>query len=350
MTLATALVALLLAGGDEVGLGQDPPGESLLVWRCPEHRGHPEDGPGSCAICGRPLARRRLATLWSCPMHPQVTKATAGACVSCGMVLVSTTQELEWFCPAHPDVVRPEPEACPRDGRALILRGLTLPHGDHNPRHGGLLFMAADRFHHLEGALGPDGAFRLFFYDDFTRPLDARAFRARVDERPLQASADGAFLTLAPLTEAAGPVELTVQVRFPSSEREERFDFMLNDEAGDRASLTASASPTDSVAALPALTDRATLMEAIRVRSRRVDDLVRRGAWPDLFIPALEAKDLALALLEQEGDGVALAVKTLVRAAWLLDLYGDLGKRLEVEAAHRLFARGMADLEKARAR
>jgi hypothetical protein len=91
-------------------------------------------------------------------------------------------------------------------------------------------------------------------------------------------------------------------------------------------------------------------MEAIRTRSRRVDELVRRGAWPDLFIPALEAKDLALLLLEREGDAVALPVKTLVRAAWLLDLYGDLGKKAEVEAAQRLFARGMTDLEKAHGR
>ena len=91
-------------------------------------------------------------------------------------------------------------------------------------------------------------------------------------------------------------------------------------------------------------------MEAIRARSRRVDELVGRGAWPDLFIPALEAKDLAIALLEREGERVAVPVKTLVRAAWLLDHYGDRGKKAEVEAAQRLFARGMADLERAHAR
>jgi hypothetical protein len=297
------------------------------------------------------------------------------------MALASTTQELEWFCAAHPDVVRPEPGACPRDGTALSLRGLSMPHGDHNPRHGGLLFMAADRFHHLEGALGPDRTFRLFFYDDFTRPLDARAFRARVEGQQMQPSTDGASLALAPFATTAGPIELTVRVRFPSSEREERFDFVLNDEPNDRASAGAAAAadaspsgalpsgalpsgalPSDAFppaafpsgaaasAPSPSLVDAAGLLEAIRDRSRRVDDLVRRGAWPDLFIPALEAKDLALALLEREGDRLALPVKTLVRAAWLLDLHGDLGKRQEVEAAQRLFAQGMADLEKAYAR
>jgi hypothetical protein len=104
------------------------------------------------------------------------------------------------------------------------------------------------------------------------------------------------------------------------------------------------------VKALTASSDPSALFGAIQDRARKVDDLVRRGAWPDLYIPALEAKDLALLLLAREGEAVALPVKTLVRAAWLLDLYGDLGKKAEVEAAHRLFARGMAQLAEARAR
>ena len=261
------------------------------------------------------------------------------------MTLVSTTREIEWFCAGHPDVVQPDPGACPRDGQPLSQRGLAMPHGDHNPRHGGLLFMAQDGFHHLEGTLGPDGLFRLYFYDDFTRPLPVSPFRARVDGRELQASADGAFLTLARADTPSDAAEVTVHVTFPPSKREERFDFVLSREAGDRALAAATDAegsrwPTDSEG----------LMEAIRARSRRVDELVRRGAWPDLFIPALEAKDLALALLERDGEKIALPVKTLVRAAWLLDLYGDLGKKAEVDAAHRLFAQGIADLEKAHGR
>ena len=220
-----------------------------------------------------------------------------------------------------------------------------MPHGDHNPRHGGLLFMAQDGFHHLEGAMGPDRLFRLYVYDYFTRPLPARFFRARVDDHELQASADGAFLALAIAEALSDTVELTVHVRFGASEREERFDFVLSSEAGDRPS------PASSVAEGSGWpTDSAGLMEAILARSRRVDDLIRKGAWPDLFIPALEAKDLALSLLEHDGEKVALPVKTLVRAAWLLDLYGDLGKKAEVEEAHRLFVRGIADLEKAHGR
>jgi hypothetical protein len=246
------------------------------------------------------------------------------------MAFVATTQELEWSCGEDPGSGQPEPGTCP-DGTPRALRRLALPHGDHNPRHGGLLFMAADGFHHLEGALGSDRRFRLYFYDDFTRPLDARAFSARAGDRPLEVSADHRSLELAGTGFAVGPVEISVKVRFPGGDREEPFDFVLEDAAGG-AALEPAVEPTD-------------LRQAIRERARRVDELVRRGAWPDLFIPALEAKDLALALLEREGDRVAAPVKTLVRAAWLLDLYGDLGKKTEVEAAQRLFARGVAELE-----
>jgi hypothetical protein len=259
------------------------------------------------------------------------------------MALVSTTRELEWFCASHPDVVGSEAGVCSRDGRPLSQRSLAMPHGDHNPRHGGLFFMAQDGFHHLEGALEPDSVFRLYFYDEFTRPLPALGFRARVDETKLQPSANGAFLTLATAEARAETVELAVHVRFPGSEREERFDFTFSDR--ERSELATSVADRSL-----APTDTAELMEAIRARSRRVDELVHRGAWPDLFIPALEAKDLALVLLDREGEGVAVPVKTLVRAAWLLDHYGDLGQKAEAEAAHRLFVRGMAGLERAHAR
>jgi hypothetical protein len=224
-----------------------------------------------------------------------------------------------------------------------------MPHGDHNPRHGGVLFMAPNGFHHLEGTLSTEGTFRLYLYDDFTRPRDARAFGARVGDRPLAATPDGAWLELPAPDTGGREVEIVVHVRFPPGEREERFDFVLERPSQGPSPAAAATTPSPP-APSPAAEKPEALREALRDRSRRVDDLVRRGAWPDLFIPALEAKDMALALLEREGEAIARPVKTIVRAAWLLDYYGDLGRKAEVEAAHRLFAQGMADLESTGAR
>lgn len=257
------------------------------------------------------------------------------------MSLVSTSRELLWLCEVHPEVVQAAPGVCPRDGRALSLRTRAMAHGDHNPRHVGTLFMAPDGFHHLEGALDADSVLRLYFYDDFTRPVDARGFRARLGDRELQAARDGSCLEIALAERETDPLELALQVRFdPASDREEHFDFIFTSQPESGADRITTGTPSDPEE----------LIEAIVARGRRVDELVRRGAWPDLFIPALEAKDLALALEERERDKVALAVKTIVRAAWLLDLYGDLGKKAEVEAAQRLFATGIEALKRAHGR
>ena len=82
----------------------------------------------------------------------------------------------------------------------------------------------------------------------------------------------------------------------------------------------------------------------LAIRNVTVRNLVRDGGFTEIWIPALEAKDLALALTvhldrlaPDQQLPVTLAVKELVRAAWLLDWYGDLGNRQRVEAAYAIF-------------
>ena len=69
------------------------------------------------------------------------------------------------------------------------------------------------------------------------------------------------------------------------------------------------------------------------------------GRFTEIFIPALQSKELALALGERaealpvEGrNQVRIAVRSLVRAAWLLDWYGDLGNKQQVSEAHDVFS------------
>ncbi len=46
-------------------------------------------------------------------------------------------------------------------------------HEDHDPKHGGIFFMALDEVHHLEGTLSDPGMFRVYLYNAMTMPLDS---------------------------------------------------------------------------------------------------------------------------------------------------------------------------------
>lgn len=205
-----------------------------------------------------------------------------------------------------------------------------VPHGDHNPKHGGIFFMAPDLFHHLEGVID-GGEFRLYIYDNLTKPLDVRQFHARAGDTTLDAAADGSYLRM-PFAKASDddPPEVTAFVRFAAADREERFDFVF------MTPLVSDVLPDFVIPQTPQ-----DILREIQARGERIRALISRGAWSELFIPALEAKDLALAL----GDSVG--VTKIVRAAWLLDAYGDQGNREKVESAYRLFESGVRDVKKA---
>lgn len=112
------------------------------------------------------------------------------------------------------------------------------PHGDHNPRHGGLLFMSADQWHHLEGTFVAPDIFRVHFFDDMTRPIRAAGFEARVQMTDAAGvpfgpptalvaggSPDGSALQ-ANLPGARLPASVTLSLRFkPADPKEQVFDF-----------------------------------------------------------------------------------------------------------------------------
>lgn len=329
MTGPTHLAALLLAAL----LVQEP----IQVWLCPVHRDEQATRAGECSVCQRTLVRRQLISVWACPMHAEVVQDHGGECPLCSMSLVRMTRELEFYCPDHDGVIQSEAGRCPHGGNPLSRRAVPMPHGDHNPRHDGILFMAPDGFHHLEGALSEEGLFRLYVYDNFTRPLDARSFEARIADRRLAPAADGAFLELRLEDRPQFPAEVTLLLRLGNGE-EERFDFIFPGRSAP-APL-----PTLGDLVIPERVED--IVTAIYERHERLRALMARGAWTELFIPALEAKDLALALGVRVGDEVALPVKKLVRAAWLLDMYGDLGNREKVASAYGLFEAGIRELER----
>jgi hypothetical protein len=94
------------------------------------------------------------------------------------------------------------------------------------------------------------------------------------------------------------------------------------------------------------------IVAEIGVRDRRIRELVDAGRFVDIWLPAFEAKDLALAL-NSYGPGLPTykrrnldpVIKQLLHAAWMLDSFGDLGNREQVAAAYARFSSAVTALD-----
>jgi Heavy metal binding domain len=297
-------------------------------------------------------------SIWSCPVHAVVAEQNPGKCPICRRDLVIVTATVSWVCPDRPEVERSAPGKC-ADGSQAEKRYVQSTHANHNPRHGGLFFMAPDLWHHLEGTYESDEIFRVYLYDDYTRPLSpdlAKQVAGRVVTKeifdaatkttkeiaafPLKLSSDGDYLEARP-GRMKLPAEMTAKVKFKSGDQEYRFDFTFGEFSVDKA-----ATPADVASSLFEVPDD--LGEVLKLLDERVTvigDLVRKGAFSEVWVPAFQAKDLALSLdartrtLPLAKRAVATdGVERLVRAAWMLDASGDTGNRNEVEQAYGAFA------------
>ena len=93
------------------------------------------------------------------------------------------------------------------------------------------------------------------------------------------------------------------------------------------------------------------MLEHLDVRARQVGELIARGDFSAVWVPAFQARDLAIALAphvehlapEQRTAGEP-ALTRVVRTAWLLDAAGDVGNRAQIEAAHVAFRSAVADV------
>jgi hypothetical protein len=293
------------------------------------------------------------------------------------------------YCPMYDNgsnwVQRDGPVRNPYYGSEMLTCGVVdaAPgaHMDHSPRHGGIVFMAPDSFHHIEGTFPEPGLFRLYATDNYREPVDVSTWTGRAvtleeyDEATdefvevrafdLFPSPDGEFLeALIPTSDPNydAPAEFAAKVIFQEDFPAERFDFIF-------ASLTTEAAVADALPAavfggdtpeavplaqriLPDIPDTAFgIAMEIASRDRQIQDLIARGAFTEIFIPALQAKELALALQRAatdlppaSGDQVRIAVRHLVRSAYLLDWYGDLGNKNNVDSAYAVFGGAVGEI------
>ncbi|HKB09471.1 MAG TPA: heavy metal-binding domain-containing protein [Vicinamibacterales bacterium] len=206
-----------------------------LSWTCPMHAEVVTDAAGGCPICKMTLVPVRLESVWSCQLHPETTRFAPGVCPIDRRSLVRMIKALSFGCPAHPNVNQVDPGRCPIDRRPLVAKYELRPHGDHNPKHGGQFLMAPNNWH-VEVTHPAPGLFRLYVYDDYSRPFVPKGFAGRItsiaDAAGTATETSVAFARAAgrPLLEArvpglALPATIAVKVRFQVNEQEYRFDF-----------------------------------------------------------------------------------------------------------------------------
>ena len=408
VALLTGLAGLLTSCARKDDL---PP----VVYMCPMLKDAAvlEDHAGKCPACGMELKPVRIVQAYSCLNNTAFIQATPGKCKTYGSDLVPITASMFWVCSGSPDKHELSPGKCP-DGSDRTQRFEPRLHGDHNPRHGGQLFMADDAWHHLEGTYPAPGLFRVFFYDDWTRALPPEGFAARaiikdstgkeLSTVPLAASKVAASNAPsnamdAQIPNASLPLIVSLRVRFKADEPEKVFDFSFleySKEPGQTSPLTSTPGPTPpatvpgvgpSAAVVPQPpsqspvtaedrssppsmvqsiatplqqepipTDAREVLAELTARSQELTRKIEEGApLGEYWVPALRTKDLALALVNEHLNQIPSsrrpiaedAAGRLLRAAYAIDNFGDIGDRERILSAYDSFVLAANELRSA---
>ncbi|MEZ5416477.1 MAG: heavy metal-binding domain-containing protein [Vicinamibacterales bacterium] len=336
-----------------------------LVYVCPMHSDQVSHEDGECPICHMGLEPMRLDQVYTCPVHSVVAEKQAGKCPICGRTLGEVTVSVAWRC-SGVDKDLMEPQQC-TDGTHAVRVQRAAAHGNHNPQHGGQFFMAQDYWHHVEGTYPSPGVFRLFVYDDYTRPIsrerltairarlvtkeetDQKTFETReVASTPLTAAEDGPYLE-ARIDPLALPADVVLQAAFTPGGKEQRFDFSFAEFSTDTMPAALDVA-TRLMMDVPDNPDG--ILEMLVERRDLLTETVARGGLSEVWVPALQGKDLALALelharefQETRRARVAEAVHAVVLAAFRLDSAGDRGERDVVDKSAGDIAAGVTVLE-----
>ncbi|MDE2924101.1 MAG: hypothetical protein OYL92_08805 [Acidobacteriota bacterium] len=242
-------------------------------------------------------------------------------------------------------------------------------HMDHNPLHGGQFFMAANNYHHLEGALPRPGEFRLYIYDDFKQPVDPRNFGGDVVFEAWNEETERWDETRYPMAPLIGNQYLLSEIpeELPSeffahvwlAGEQQRYDFYFEETTveppagASRGGGVIRAGPHSHER--PPMTipeDPLSIMALMALKRDRVRTQIETGEWLTLYVPAFDARDLAEVLLDRltglsarQRGRARQAIGRVMQSAAELDRSGDLADRARAQRAFERFDAGVRELD-----
>jgi hypothetical protein len=361
------------------------------AWMCPVHTTVMDDHEGTCRICRRAMIQARVAVTWTCLAQPGIERLEPGSCADGSAMVRRRT-------------LRPHGNHNPQHGGQFFMAPDNWHHleGTYPRDRVFRLYLYDDYARPLSAADLKRVQARVVTRETFepaTRTTNELA------AFPLRVGGNGSYLE-GRIEAVKLPAEMTAKVRIKPGAPEYRFDFTFQTltrepivaaatarppavapaptrrTAPERAaaapasaasSATASASPAstrqdadgppvttalDSVdPAMAPLEIPATMggmVEELQRRERYIRNFIEQGNFGAVWVPAFHAKDLAVALephighLSPSARAIAEpALQEVVRLAWLLDAFGDVGNRQQLESAHAAFAAAVADVVKA---
>jgi hypothetical protein len=360
------------------------------VWTCPSHPQVVENGPGTCRIDHRDLIQMTVALSWICADHPEIDHLDRGTCPDQTPMTAKRTlrphgnhnpqhggqffmapdnfHHLEGAYPRtrvfrlylYDDYARPLPLPQVKAVKARVVTSETRDPVARTTKEIAAFPLVAKSNRYLEARIGdasipaqisakvrfkvdgPEYRFD-FTFPAFTKEPVASAAAASTCGAGLKPCATGNQ----PTTAAAGNQPTAAALRADATD--------TTCSAGLQPCAVGSAQAQPSVdpilVPLPIPIVLGEILVQLKMRGRQVGELIDRGDFAAVYVPAFQAKDLAIALEARLGELPSAkrqeaepAIARVVRSAWLLDAFGDLGNRQQISDAYALFAAALADV------
>ena len=163
----------------------------------------------------------------------------AGTCPRCGRDLIRVTKALSFTCPVHTSVETLDPGRCPLCRRTLVTK-YTDPAARRPQSEARRVFFMVSNNWHLEVTHPAAAVFRLYVYDNYSKPFAPPGLTARITQAPGRRGQAGgprdpvhalprAGTTRRGVPNLAVPADIAAKVRFEAGDKEYQFDFMFSD-------------------------------------------------------------------------------------------------------------------------